>query len=103
MSFFRRKSRLPEQNPFCIAVSSPKFKEFANKYLDNDGAIRPEIYHRIWKISGVKDLQIAYDQENRRWGFDIIASQVQNVAKDPYIACLPCRIIPARLSLGKVV
>jgi hypothetical protein len=100
MSLFRRKSRIPERNSFSIAVTSPKYKEFSTQYLVDGELIRPDIQNRIMKIPGVKSLSVAYDQENRRWGFDILtirASDARAVALDPYVASLPCRVIPSNI------
>ena len=87
-----KKTKSMHRGTFSISVSSPTFQEFAKNYLGPDGTIRPDIYEKFIKVTSVKGIKVAYDKTNRRWGFDVIANDVQTTAKNPFIASMPCRI-----------
>lgn len=78
-----------------IHVASPKYNEFASKYLDSDGKIREDVTKVILSRPHVKEIAISYDYDNRRWGFVLRVTDeemVNVVANDRELAKYPCRI-----------
>lgn len=81
---------------FSIPVTSPKYKEFASKYLDVDGSINPDISRELSQLSCIKKIKIEYDVDNHRWGFDIFTKpkDTKDLCSNDIIQKLPCRILP---------
>lgn len=82
---------------YCgIHVASPKYNEFALKYLDSQGKIRSEISNVILSRPHVKGISVSYDTVNRRWGFDVYvggSAFAKVVFMDSKLSAYPCRIV----------
>ena len=78
---------------FTMKVSSPKYTEFARDYLDENGNVRSDICRTLMSRPNVKGCRAAYDFESKKWCIEILTNQVANVAQDPIISSLPCKII----------
>lgn len=93
----RSRERTNEKSRYCgIHVASPKYNEFASKYLDADGKIRPEISNVILSRPHVKGVSVSYDSVNRRWGFDVCIEDLamaKVVVADGKLSSYPCRIV----------